>query len=82
MRISFKYVIISFLFFFFSKEIFAQNPRVFINEFLASNLTTNPDMVDFDDFSDWIELYNDENSDVNIGGYYLTDDPSEPMFSW
>ena len=79
MRISFKYVIISFLFFFFSKEIFAQNPRVFINEFLASNLTTNPEMVDFDDFSDWIELYNDENSDVNIGGYYLTDDPSEPM---
>lgn len=79
MGISFKYVIISFLFFFFSKEITAQNPRVFINEFLSSNLTTNPDMVDFGDFSDWIELYNDENSDVNIGGFYLTDDLSQPM---
>ncbi|MDP3684312.1 MAG: lamin tail domain-containing protein, partial [Ignavibacteria bacterium] len=53
-------------------------PRVFINEVLASNLTTNPDMVDFGDFSDWIELYNDENIDVNIGGFYLSDDFTIP----
>ena len=64
---------------FFPNEIFAQSPRVFINEFLASNLTTNPDMVDFDDFSDWIELYNDENTDVNIGGFYITDDFSQQL---
>ena len=50
------------------------NPRIFINEFLSANLTSNPDMVDFGDFSDWIELYNDESVNVNIGGYYLTDD--------
>jgi len=55
------------------------NPRVFINEILASNLTTNPDMVDFGDFSDWIELYNDENVDVTIGGFYLSDDFALPM---
>ncbi|MDP3150790.1 MAG: lamin tail domain-containing protein [Ignavibacteria bacterium] len=54
------------------------NPRVFINEVLASNLSTNPDMVDFGDFSDWIELYNDENIDVNIGGFYLSDDFTIP----
>lgn len=53
-------------------------PRVYINEVLASNLTTNPDMVDFGDFSDWIELYNDENIDVNIGGFYLSDDFAIP----
>jgi hypothetical protein len=56
-------------------KIFAQGaPRIFINEFLAANLSTNPDMVDFGDFSDWVELYNDESVNVNIGGYYLTDD--------
>lgn len=64
---------------FSSINIFAQTiPRVFINEILASNLTTNPDMVDFGDFSDWIELYNDENIDVNIGGFYLSDDFTIP----
>jgi hypothetical protein len=58
-----------------SGKILAQDaPRIFVNEFLAANLSTNPDMVDFGDFSDWVELYNDESVDVNIGGYYLTDD--------
>jgi len=65
--------------FFFGENILAQSPRIFINEFLSSNLTTNPDMVDFGDFSDWIELYNDETNSVNIGGFYLTDDFTQPM---
>ncbi|MFC1550283.1 lamin tail domain-containing protein [Candidatus Neomarinimicrobiota bacterium] len=51
---------------------------VYINEFLASNVTTNPDIVDFDDYSDWIELYNSENSAIDLSGYYLTDDLSNP----
>jgi hypothetical protein len=55
------------------------SPRIFINEFLSDNLSTNPDMVDFGDFSDWIELYNDETTSVNIGGFYLTDDFTQPM---
>ncbi len=54
----------------------AQN--VFINEFLASNATINPDIIDFDDYSDWIELYNNENSAVDLSGYYLTDNFSNP----
>ena len=63
-----------------SGNIFAQStPRIFINEFLSANLSTNPDMVDFSDFSDWIELYNDESVSVNIGGYYLTDDLTQPL---
>lgn len=57
----------------------AQENRILINEFLASNVTTNPDMVDFGDFSDWIELYNDEDFMVDLSGYYLTDDLSEAM---
>jgi CotH protein/lamin tail-like protein/chitobiase/beta-hexosaminidase-like protein/parallel beta helix pectate lyase-like protein/type IX secretion system substrate protein len=47
---------------------------LFINEFMASNVTSNPEIVDFDDYSDWIEIYNDSTSSINIGGYYLTDD--------
>lgn len=58
----------------------AQNPpKIFINEFLASNLTTNPEMVDFGGFSDWIELYNDEETSINISGMYLSDDFALPM---
>tara|TARA_Y100001935_G_scaffold255673_1_gene271455 strand:+ start:5397 stop:10085 length:4689 start_codon:yes stop_codon:yes gene_type:complete len=53
-------------------------PVVQINEVLASNISTNADMVDFGDFSDWIELYNTQPIPVNISGYYLSDDPDMP----
>jgi hypothetical protein len=58
-----------------------QNSRIFINEFLAANVTIDADIVDFDDYSDWIELYNDENVDVDLGGLFLTDDADVP-FRW
>jgi hypothetical protein len=54
------------------------SPRIYINEFLASNVTIDADMVDFDDYSDWIELHNAEDYDVDIVGYYITDDLTEP----
>ena len=38
---------------------FAQT--VLINQLLASNVTDHPEMVDFDDYSDWLELYNPDN---------------------
>ena len=46
---------------------------VAINEWMASNTNTlfNPLKNKFDD---WIELYNFGNSDINLGGFYLTDD--------
>ena len=50
-----------------------QSYKIFINEFLASNVSVDADIVDFDDYSDWIELYNDESFDVDIGGYFITD---------
>ncbi len=45
---------------------------VVINEVLASNLAGD---TDFDgEFDDWIELYNNTNSAIDLSTYYLTDD--------
>src|SRR3990172_249374 len=55
-----------------------QHPAILINEFLASNVSTNADIVDFDDFSDWIELYNAEEVEADIGGFALSDNPGNP----
>jgi len=54
--------------------------RLFINEFLASNSTTIFD-PDFQEYSDWIEIYNAEDSSIYLGDFYLTDDLNEP-FKW
>jgi hypothetical protein len=62
----------------FSGNLYAQ---IYINEFLASNVSLDADIIDFDDYSDWIELYNDKSIDADIGGYFLSDDPEDP-FQW
>jgi hypothetical protein len=49
---------------------------VVINEVLASNGHTVPDSQG--EYDDWIELYNQGDAPVNLGGMYLTDDPAEP----
>lgn len=54
-------------------------PDVCINEFLASNVSIDADIVDFDDYSDWIELYNGEDFELDLGGYYITDDLENPL---
>jgi len=46
---------------------------VHIDELLPSNATINFD-TDFYAFSDWIELYNNSDEVVDIGGYYLSND--------
>jgi parallel beta-helix repeat protein len=51
---------------------------VMINEFMAFNVNTSPDMCDFNDFSDWIELYNTSDTTVNLKGYYLSDKLGNP----
>lgn len=48
---------------------------VVINEFAADN-DTIPDPAG--EFDDWIELYNNTNSTLNIGGLYLTDNYNLP----
>ena len=52
------------------------NAQLYINEFMASNDQTIAD--EFGDYEDWIEIYNDNDFSVNLYGYFLTDDLSEP----
>ncbi len=47
-----------------------------INEIMASNETILVD--EFDEFDDWVECYNNSVLAVNLKGYYLSDDFSEP----
>ena len=46
-----------------------------INEFLASNDFCCTD--EEGDYDDWVELYNDSNSSIDIGGMYFTDTPND-----
>ncbi len=47
-----------------------------INEFMASNRNTINDAQGAS--PDWIELYNMTDEDVDLGGYYITDDLDQP----
>ncbi len=47
-----------------------------INELMASNKESL--LSSLNESSDWIELYNEGNGIVNIGGMYLTDDATAP----
>ncbi len=51
--------------------------QIVINEILASNGREN-DLDEFEESSDWIELYNAGPAAVNLAGYTMTDDPSIP----
>lgn len=48
-----------------------------INEFMASNVRAVPDPAD-GDYDDWFELYNAGTNEVDLSGYYLTDDLESP----
>jgi hypothetical protein len=54
--------------------------RVAINEWMSRNNTTLADPAD-GDFDDWFELYNAGDEPVDLAGYSLTDDPSDPRKS-
>ena len=58
-----------------------RNAFLGINELLAFNVASTPEIHDFTDFGDWIELYNGGTNAVDIGGYYLTDHLEQP-FRW
>ena len=49
---------------------------VTINEWMADNESAVPDPAD-GHFEDWFELYNGGDTDVNLGGYFLSDDPAD-----
>lgn len=50
---------------------------LYINEFMASNATTLCDS--FGNYSDWIELYNSTDTDMDISGFGISDNLSQPM---
>lgn len=53
-------------------------PEIYINEFMAANSNTilSPG---FNESADWLEIYNAEDTVVNMGGFYLTDDLADPQ---
>ncbi len=60
----------------------AKNPTavagdLVINEFMASNDFTAADVDG--EFDDWIELYNNGNTSIDLGGYFLSDDETDLM---
>jgi hypothetical protein len=60
-----------------SKTITAQSiSGLFINEFIASNSATLVDETG--NYEDWIEIYNSGSNDVNLAGFYITDDLRNP----
>ncbi len=53
-----------------------EGSAVVINELMASNDKTLPDIQG--DYDDWIELHNVSNATVDLSGKFLTDDYEEP----
>jgi len=64
------------LLFFITSSVNAQG--LFINEFMASNSSTITD-PDFNNYADWIEIYNSGSTFVNLKDYYITDNLSQPQ---
>ncbi len=54
----------------------SQTPRLFINEFMASNQSTVADPNN--EYDDWIEIFNGEAYDIDLSGYFLTDNLNNP----
>ncbi|MEJ5305140.1 MAG: lamin tail domain-containing protein [Ignavibacteria bacterium] len=46
--------------------------KLYINEFMASNKSTIAD--EKNQYDDWVELYNGEDTTINLNQFYLTDD--------
>lgn len=54
-----------------------QPELLFINEFIADNVSDTLDTAL--EYEDWIEIYNPNDYAVDLGGYWLTDNPQNPM---
>lgn len=50
-------------------------PHQLITEFMASNESTLADQAG--EYSDWIEIHNREDAEIDLGGWYLTDDDND-----
>ncbi len=56
--------------------VFVQPQNLYINELMAAN--QNGILDNMDELEDWFEIYNPNNFDVNIGGYYFSDNAEVP----
>jgi gliding motility-associated-like protein len=65
------------LFFLFVQCGIFLNAQVVVNEISAANFGGFAD--NYGDFEDWIELYNTGGADVDLSGFWLSDDELEPM---
>jgi hypothetical protein len=55
-------------------------PQLYINEFMAFNVTCCPDVqMGVNEFDDWIEIYNAGDTPVDVGGMYLSDSLATPF---
>lgn len=57
-------------------------PRLYINEIMADNTRTIQDPDEPGAYEDWIEIYNAEDTDVDMSGMILTDRPDDPLGGW
>jgi len=53
-------------------------PTLVINEFMASNNSDSDINDPYGDYDDWIEIYNNSDANIDLGGMYLTDDLGNP----
>jgi hypothetical protein len=53
--------------------------EILLNELSAS--VTNSQVDNYGEFEDWVEIFNSSKSDVNLAGWYLSDNPAKP-FKW
>ncbi|HMR57779.1 MAG TPA: hypothetical protein PKC10_10680, partial [Cyclobacteriaceae bacterium] len=51
--------------------------QIVINEICPANADINFD-PDFFNFSPWVELYNTGSTPASVGGYFLSDDATQP----
>lgn len=57
-------------------------PALKINEFMAYNSSCCPDTDSgVDEYDDWIEIYNESDQPIDIGGMYLSDNKNNPFNS-
>jgi len=57
---------------------FSSRSQVVINEIMATNATSLLE-TDFNNFPDFVELYNSGNTSINLADYFLSDDPDNLM---
>jgi hypothetical protein len=67
-------LVITWWFVFTTVSVHGQNLR--FNELVSRNVSTCVD--DYGEYEDWIELFNGSRRDIDLGGWYISDDGENP----